>query len=167
MCQRPRFHPTSVEILEIYFPITKSQMWTKHIENLYFRLAWKNCIFTLRKTFFFLPVCFRCCHRGEVRQVSVGDSTAHPGVFFYRNHSNFMSLSKTRLRGSDEGRAPFIYAASQGEEDESHLALLGRIFRFTASHCSGHLTWRAGIDRKNLQLCLCTRCATPNESQQD
>lgn len=50
--------------------------------------------------------------------------------FFELNHSNFTSLSETRLRASDEGQAPFIYAASQGEEDESHLALLGRIFRF-------------------------------------
>lgn len=66
-----------------------------------------------------------------------------------------MSLSKTRLRGSDEGRAPLIYAASQGEEDESHLALLGRIFRFTASHCSGHFTWRAGIDRKKTCNYVC------------
>lgn len=82
-----------------------------------------------------------------------------------------MSLSKTRLRGSDEGRAPLIYAASQREEDESHFALLGRVFRFTASHFSGHLTClgtqRAGVDRENPQLCFCRRCATLDELQQE
>lgn len=31
---------------------------------------------------FFLPVCFPRCHQRKVRQASVGDSAAHPGLFW-------------------------------------------------------------------------------------
>lgn len=95
--------------------------------------------------------------------------------FFELNHSNFVSLSKTRLRGTDEGRAPFIQAASQGEEDESHLAHSGTAwshlpFYRVSFPWTFQLSGRMGgqkLTQNTHNYIFLSSCATVNEAKKD